>query len=162
MMLRPAEAGDRQAILALWNPIVTGTTITFSSHEKTDETLAAMIAGRRAAGQEFFVALDDGKLAGFATYAQFRGGNGYAHAMEHTIILAEAARGRGVGRALMDKVECHARAGGAHTLFAAVSAENSGGVAFHTALGFRTLTLIPEAGRKFERWLDLVLMMKML
>ena len=162
MILRPAGAADHPAILALWNPLIRETTITFSSEEKTPAALAAMIDGRRALGQEFFLASEGAELLGFATYAQFRGGDGYAHAMEHTVILGQAARGRGVGRALMSRLEDHARAGGAHTLFAGVSAENPAAVAFHEAIGFRTLARIPEAGRKFGRWLDLVLMMKFL
>ncbi len=161
MIIRPAGAADIPALLALWNPIIRDTTITFSSEEKTPESLAAMIAERRAAGREFLLAEGAG-LMGFATYAQFRGGNGYAHAMEHTIILAPGARGRGAGRALMARIEDHARAGGAHTLFAGVSGENPDGVAFHERVGFRIVGRIPEVGAKFGRWLDLVLMMKIL
>lgn len=161
MILRPFAAGDTDAVMNIWNPVIRNTTVTFSSEEKTLDGLAAMIAERRAAGHEFFVA-EDGGLLGFATYGQFRGGNGYVHAMEHTIILAPEARGRGAGRALMAAVEGHARAGGAHTLFAGVSGENAEGVAFHARIGFRTVATIPEVGRKFGRWLDLVLMMKML
>jgi phosphinothricin acetyltransferase len=161
MIIRPASAGDLGAIMALWNPIIRDTAVTFTSEEKTADGLATMIATRRAAGQEFFVAEDDGFL-GFATYAQFRGGNGYAHAMEHTIILDPAARGQGAGRLLMAHLECHARAGGAHTLIAGVSGGNAEGVAFHTAIGFHTVAVIPEVGRKFGRWYDLVLMQKML
>lgn len=160
-LIRPARPGDIAPILAIWNPIIRDTTVTFSSEEKTPESLATMIATRRADGREFFVA-DDGGILGFATYAQFRAGNGYAHAMEHTVILGPEASGRGVGRALMAQIEDHARAGGAHTLFAGVSGENAPGVAFHERLGFRTLARLPEAGRKFGRWLDLVLMMKLL
>lgn len=62
----------------------------------------------------------------------------------------------------MARLEAHARAAGAHTLFAGVSGENADGVAFHQALGFRTLATLPQAGRKFGRWLDLILMMKFL
>lgn len=160
-VIRPAGPGDVAAILAIWNPVIRDTTITFSSEEKTPESLAAMIATRRADGREFFVA-DDGGVLGFATYAQFRAGNGYAHAMEHTVILGPGASGRGSGRALVTRLEDHARAGGAHTLFAGVSGENAPGIAFHERVGFRTLARIPEAGRKFGRWLDLVLMMKLL
>jgi len=162
MILRPAESRDGGAILAIWNPIIRETIITFSSEEKTAESLSEMIAARRAAGHEFLVADDGGRVLGFATYAQFRGGNGYAHAMEHTIILGAASRGRGVGRALMVAIEAHARAAGAHRLVAGVSGENAAGVSFHEALGFRTLTRISEVGRKFGRWHDLVLMMKCL
>ncbi len=160
-MIRPATPADHAAILAIWNPVIRDTTVTFSSEEKTPESLGEMIAERRAAGREFFIA-DEGGIAGFATYAQFRGGNGYAHAMEHTVLLAPELVGRGVGRALMAHLEDHARAGGAHTLFAGVSGENAPGIAFHERVGFRTVARIPEAGRKFGRWLDLVLMMKFL
>jgi phosphinothricin acetyltransferase len=162
VILRPADPADYPAILALWNPLIRETTTTFSSEEKTAGSLGEMVTQRRAGGHDFFVACDGAELLGLATYAQFRGGNGYSHAMEHTIILADAARGRGVGRALMLHLEAHARAGGAHTLFAGVSAENAAGIAFHAALGFREVARIPEVGRKFGRWLDLVLMMKFL
>lgn len=162
MIIRPAGAADHAALLALWNPLIRETTITFSSEEKTPAALALMIATRRAQGHEFFVAYEGAELLGFASYAQFRGGNGYAQAMEHTIVLAKAARGRGVGRALMAGVADHARAGGAHTLFAGVSAENPEAVGFHEAIGFETVACVPEVGRKFGRWLDLILMMKYL
>jgi L-amino acid N-acyltransferase len=161
MLIRPAGPGDFAPILAIWNPIIRNTTITFSSEEKTHESLSAMIATRRADGREFFVA-EVGGVLGFATYAQFRAGNGYTHAMEHTVILGPGASGQGIARALMASLEDHARAGGAHTLFAGVSGENGPGIAFHERLGFRTLARLPEAGRKFGRWLDLVLMMKLL
>jgi L-amino acid N-acyltransferase len=161
-MIRPATVADHAAILEVWNPVIRDTTIIFASEERTPEALAALIAERRAAGREFFVAEDAGRILGFASYVQFRGGNGYAHAMEHTVILAPEAHGRGLGRALMCAVEGHARIGGAHTLFAGVSGENTPAVAFHERVGFKTVARIPEAGRKFGRWLDLVLMMKFL
>jgi phosphinothricin acetyltransferase len=159
--IRPARPGDYPAILAIWNPLIRDTTVTFSSEEKTTETLAALIAERRAAGREFFVAEAEG-LQGFASYAQFRGGNGYAHAMEHTVILGPGASGRGFGRALMAAIEDHARAAGHHTMHAGVSGENAAGVAFHSRLGYRTVGIVPESGWKFGRWLDLVLMQKRL
>ena len=161
-MIRPAEPADFPAILGFWNPIIRGTTVTFSSEEKTPEGLAAMIGSRRAAGCEFFVAEAGGQVLGLASYAQFRGGNGYVHAMEHTVILAPEARGRGLGRALMTHLEGHARAGGCHVLVAGVSAENAAGIAFHAALGFVETGRMAEVGRKFDRWLDLVLMQKTL
>lgn len=160
MMIRPARDADIRALIALWNPVIRDTTITFSSEEKTPESLARIIDERRAAGREFLLAEEDGQLMGFATYAQFRGGNGYAHAMEHTIVMAPEARGKGAGRALMARIEDHARAGGAHTLFAGISGENPDGVAFHARMGFVHVARLPEAGRKFGRWLDLVLMVK--
>jgi phosphinothricin acetyltransferase len=162
MIIRPAGDADLDPMLALWNGFIRDTTVTFTSEEKTAAGLAAMIAERRAAGREFLVAEAGGAFAGFATYAQFRGGNGYAHAMEHSILLTPSARGQGIGRRLMQAIEDHARAGGAHTLFAGVSGENLAGVDFHARLGFATVARFPEVGRKFDRWIDLVLMMKRL
>jgi phosphinothricin acetyltransferase len=162
MIVRPARPGDTEGILAVWNPQIRDTTITFSSEEKTAEGLAAMIAERRAAGREFFVAEMDGRIAGLATYVQFRGGNGYAHTMEHTIVLSPDAWGKGIGRALMAAVEDHARAGGAHVMVAGVTGENAAGIAFHAALGYVETGRMPETGRKYGRWLDLVLMQKAL
>lgn len=110
MILRPAEAEDLPQLAAFWNGIIRETTITFTTVLKTEESLSAMIKARRAAGREFFVARE-GTAIGFASYDQFRSGPGYAHAMEHTILLPPELRGRGAGRALMDRVEAHARAG---------------------------------------------------
>lgn len=162
MIIRPAEARDLPAILAFWNPIIRETTTIFSSEERTEESLGAMIATRRAAGREMLVAEEGGLVLGIATYDQFRGGLGYIHAMEHTVLLAPDARGRGVGRALMAAIEDHARARGAHTMVAAVDAANAGGIGFHEAIGFQRVGYLPESGRKFGRWLDLVLLQKIL
>ncbi|KRW94484.1 GNAT family N-acetyltransferase [Paracoccus sp. MKU1] len=161
-MLRPAGDGDIPAILGFWNPLIRETAITFSSEEKTAEGLARMIAARRAAGRAFLVAERAGAVLGLASYDQFRGGNGYAHCMEHTVILSPAARGRGLGRALMTAIEDHARARGAHSMIAAVSGENAAGIAFHRAIGYVAVGRLPQAGRKFGRWLDLVLLQKIL
>lgn len=162
VMIRPACADDIGPIVEFWNPLIRETTITFSSEEKTVPGLAALFAQRRAEGRGVLVAAQDGAVLGVALYGQFRAGNGYAHAMEHTIILAPVARGRGIGRALMAALEDHARRGGAHVMVAGVSAENRAGIAFHAALGHVETGRMPQVGRKFARWLDLVLMQKAL
>lgn len=162
MMIRSAVAADAPAVAAIWNPMIRDTAVTFNSAEKTPEGLAQDFADKAADGKAFLVAVSDGSVLGFATYGQFRGGVGYAHAMEHTIILSRSARGQGVGRALMQAIEDHARKGGAHVMMAGVSAENPDGVAFHAAVGYREMVRLPELGFKFGRWMDLVLMQKML
>ncbi|QYK43092.1 MAG: N-acetyltransferase [Paracoccaceae bacterium] len=161
-MIRAADAADAAGILAIWNPVIRDTGITFNPVEKTDAEVAAMIASRQAAGQGFFVAAEGDTVLGFATYAQFRGGAGYARTMEHTILLHPAAHGRGVGRRLMATVEDHARAGGAGSMFGGVSAENTAGRAFHAAIGYAEVAVLHRVGWKFGRWFDLVLMQKFL
>ncbi len=162
LTIRPVEPRDYPRVLEIWQPVYRETTITFASEEKTAESLPVYVETRRAAGRETFVAEEAGEVLGFASYDQFRGGDGYVHAMEHTIILAPDGRGRGAGRALMAAVEDHARERGAHVMVAGVSGENAGGVAFHAAVGYETAGTMPQVGRKFGRWLDLVLMQKIL
>ena len=159
MIIRTAAARDAAPIAALWNPWIETTAITFSTALKTSEGLAADIAAR---GDAFLLAEADGALVGFATFFPFRGGPGYARTKEHTVILAPEARGRGVGRAPMTALEEVARRQRVHSLFAGVSAENPAGVAFHAAIGFTEAARLPQVGRKFGRWMDLVLMQKFL
>lgn len=162
MILRAAVADDAPVLADLINHWVTGSTITFTSATKSPQDIVDMIAAKAAAGHAVLVAEEAGRLLGYATYGQFRGGNGYAHAMEHSIALSPDARGRGVGRALLIAIEEHARAAGAHVIFAGVSGENTQGQAFHAANGYAQVAVIREVGRKFDRWLDLVLMQKFL
>ena len=161
-MIRPATLADVPAVLAFWNPLIETTAVGFSPTPHTLESLGAMLAARQAEDRGFFVAEIAGQVAGFASYDQFRKGLGYARSMEHTIILAPAARGRGVGRALMAAIEDHARTRGAHLMVAGVSAENPAGLAFHAAVGYAEAGRISEAGYKFGRFIDLVLMQKRL
>jgi phosphinothricin acetyltransferase len=159
MILRRAEAGDIPAILDIWNPLIRDTSVTFTTVEKTVQGLADDIAAR---GDAFLVAETAGQILGFATYGPFRGGPGYAHTAEHSVILAGDARGRGVGRALMARLGDQAQAQGIHVLIAGVSSENAGAIAFHRAIGFTEAARLPEVGRKFDRWMDLVLLHKRL
>lgn len=161
-MIRPATAADIPAILAIWNPLIRDTMVTFNAAEKSPDELAAMLAAKEADRYPFLVADTGGAIAGFATYGQFRGGVGYARAMEHTILLGPDARGRGIGRALMQAIEHHARERGAHSLIAGVSGGNPDGRAFHAAIGYREVAIVPEVGWKFGRFWDLVLMQKIL
>lgn len=161
-MIRAAKPTDSAQICAFWNPEIRNTLITFNSVEKTEQDVINMIAAKEAEGHGFLVAGEEGTILGFATYGQFRGGIGYRHTAEHTIVLSDAARGMGLGRALMAELEDHARSAGFHTMFAGVSAGNPDGIRFHDRIGYKTVATLPEVGRKFDQWLDLVLMQKRL
>jgi phosphinothricin acetyltransferase len=160
MTIRPALPDDIPALLAIWNPVIRNTAVTFNAIEKTHADLAQMIADKSAAGHGFFIAEHAGAIVGFASYGQFRAGIGYAHTMEHTIVLGPNARGLGLGRGLMIAIEDHARRGGAHSIFAGVSAENPEGRAFHAAMGYAEVATLRSVGYKFGRWMDLHLMQK--
>ena len=161
-MIREATEADAEAIAALLNAIVLETTISFRHEPWTPPEVAERIARLASAGRATFAAEAGGAVAGYASYDQFRGGSGYATAMEHSVILSEAARGRGLGRGLVEAVAAHAAARGARTLWAGVSGENPAGEAFHAACGFQRIARLPGPGFKFGRPLDLVLMRRVL
>lgn len=159
MQIRQATEADAAAIAMIWNHYIRDTIVTFNSREKTVAELAAAIADPET---PFFVAEQDGGISGFATYGDFRKGIGYAYTKEHTVMLAPATTGRGMGRALLAELERHAARNRINSLFAGVSAENADGVAFHAACGYDKVARLPRVGWKFGRWHDLVLMQKFL
>lgn len=158
--IRDAGAADAAGIAAIWNPIIRDTAITFWPTERGEDEIAAMIAGRQAAGHVFLVALADTRIAGFATYAQFRGGAGYAKALEHSIHVHPACRSTGVGVALLAAVEDHARSRGGRLMIGAITGSNTGSLRFHERHGYARWGFIPAAGWKFGQFHDLVLMGK--
>jgi L-amino acid N-acyltransferase len=161
-MIRPAGQRDAPAIMDIWNLVIATTTHNFTTTPKTLAGVETQIADHWADGHGIWVTEAAGAVAGFASYGQFRGGNGYARCMEHSVHLTEAARGKGLGRALMAVLEDHARQAGAHLMIAGISGENPGAQAFHAAIGYSHVARIPQAGWKWGRYLDLVLMQKIL
>jgi len=157
--VRPATAQDAPGVAEIWNAVIRDTAVTFTTLEKTVPGLQADIATR---GGGFVVAEEGGQVLGFATCFPFRGGPGYARTLEHSILLAPAGQGRGLGRALMTQLCDHARGQGAHSLWAGVSGENPAGLEFHARIGFAEVARLREVGFKFGRWMDLVLMQKFL
>lgn len=162
MHIRPAKIADIPAIIAIWNPYIRDTIITFTDHQKTEKSLAMSLAEKEALHQPFLVAKINKTIAGFATYAPFRPGPGYAFTMEHSIVVDPNATKRGVGRKLLSELEKIALENGVRSLFAGVSSENTTAIAFHTACGYETSAHLRQVGWKFGRWHDLVLMQKQL
>ncbi|MCA0905336.1 N-acetyltransferase family protein [Ruegeria marisrubri] len=159
MIIRPAMGKDAPAIARITNAIIRESLITFTTDERSTTQITKDITAR---GTGFLIAEHDGQVVGFATYAPFRAGPGYAQTREHSIQLSPDARGKGVGRALMQALEAAARTDGVHVLVAGISSANPGAVAFHAALGFSQVGRMPEVGFKWGQWLDLVLMQKIL
>lgn len=157
-MIRPARPEDAPAIAAIWNEVIRDTLATFTTTEKDPTALAAQIA----AGAPWWVAEVNNTVQGHATYGQFRNGPGYMHSMEHSVHMYNSAKGQGLGRALMAALEDHAKAQGVHVMIAGVSSENPDGLRFHAALGYVECGRVSQAGRKWGRWLDLILMQKIL
>ncbi|MBY6055543.1 GNAT family N-acetyltransferase [Leisingera daeponensis] len=157
--IRPARDADTEAVAALHGYFVDHTLVTFTTERRSlsdwqDDILYS---------PPLLVAEEEGGgFLGFAYFTSFRGGPGYARTAEHSIYLTEAAAGRGVGRRLLAALEKQAQEHGIHVLVAAISSANQAAQDFHRACGYAETGRLPQVGCKWGRWLDLVLMQKIL
>jgi L-amino acid N-acyltransferase len=161
--VRDATAGDLRAITGLFNALIPTTTVAWRDHLADDTEMITWFEAQAQAGNPVLVAELGGEVAGYTTWTWFRGGErfpGYRHTRELTIHVDERHHGKGIGRALIEALVERARATDVHALVAGVDAANDASVEFHRRLGFEVVATMPEVGRKFDRWLDLVLLQR--
>jgi phosphinothricin acetyltransferase len=104
------------------------------------------------------VADEDGAVVGFAALAPVSSRCVYEGVAEESVYVAERARGRGLGRALLEALVAGSERGGIWTLQAGVFPENRASLALHHACGFRTVGLRERIGRLDGAWRDVVLL----
>lgn len=160
-MISPATLEHSAAIAQIWNHYIINTVTTFNAQPKTTGDIDTLITQKAQQNEAFLIAHDE-QVFGFATYGSFRNGIGYAKVKEHTIMLSPHQNGRGLGRALMSALETHAKKQDIQSLFAGIARQNHTAVAFHHALGYEHVALLPAVGWKFNQWHDLILMRKRL
>jgi L-amino acid N-acyltransferase len=156
----PADAleGDLAGILAIYNDVIASSTAVFSELPVSLEDRAAWMAARRDQGYPVLVVRDDAGVAGFGSFGDFRTWPGYRFTVEHSVHVRADRRGQGIGRALVGALIERARGLGKHAMIAGVDADNAASLALHERLGFAVVARMPQVARKFDRWLDLVLL----
>jgi phosphinothricin acetyltransferase len=162
--LRDATEDDLPAITELYNALIDTTTVAWRDEPSTVEEQASSYAARQAADYPTIVAVVDEEVVGYTCCTTFRGDRfpGYRHTAELTVHVHGEHHGTGVGRALIEALVDRARAIDLHVLVAAVDADNAGSIRFHERLGFTEVARMPEVGRKFDRWLTLVLLQRII
>ena len=161
--IRDAVDGDMPVLRDLYNSLIPTTTVAWTDSLQTLRQRLAWFRRQQRDGYPVLVAEVDGTVVGFAAYGSFRGSGkwpGYCQTVEHTIHVHEDYWSRGLGRSLLEALLERARMNGAHVMIAAVDGANAESIAFHERLGFHIVARMPEVGRKFDRWLDLVLMQR--
>lgn len=162
---RPATLTDTTAIRDLFNALIPTTTIAWRDHLATPDEMRNWLIARQDAGDPVLVAETDGVVAAYACWARFRGGDmfpGYRHTVEHTIHVDGRYHGQGIGRSLLDALMDEAARRGVHVMVAGVDSDNVASIDYHRSMGFAEVGRMPEVGRKFDRWLDLVLMQRIM
>ncbi|MFN3227278.1 MAG: GNAT family N-acetyltransferase [Hyphomicrobiales bacterium] len=162
IIIRPAIDADLPAILAIYNDAVANTTAIWN--ERLSDLEGRRVWWQDRVRQDFpvLVADRDGACAGYATYGHFRPNDGYKHSRELSVYVDAAQRGRGIASRLMEALETHARKQGVHVLIGGLEASNAASLALHAKHGYEQVGHLKQVGRKFDRWLDLVLMQKVL
>jgi len=160
--VRDATDEDLGRILDITNDAIVNTTAMWSYHPTTLDARRAWLDERRARAFPVLVAEVDGNVQGFASFGDFRPWDGYLHTVEHSIYVDPTAHRRGLGRAMLSELMERARALGKHAMIGGIEAENMASLALHRSLGFAEAGRLHQVGRKFNRWLDLVFMHRLL
>ena len=173
--IRPAEPGDAEATRAIYNPEVLESTVTFDLRPRSLEEQRAWIA-EHAGGHIAIVAVDDGSdgqgpghagadgagIVGFGSLSPYRSRPAYSTTVENSVYVRRDRQGEGIGRSLLNELAVRATAHGFHAMIARIVGDHEASIALHRACGFEIIGTEREVGRKFNRWLDVVLMQRML
>lgn len=167
IIIRDAEDADLSATLEIYNDLVAETTVTWALEPESLEGRRNWVAARRHRGFPVLVAVDEdsGVIAGIGTYGDFRDSlakPGYRYTVEHSIHIRKGWCGHNIGALLLEELVNRARLQGMHVIVAVVDGENEGSIRFHKRHGFTETARMPEIGRKFDRWLDLVILQRLI
>lgn len=163
VVLRPARLEDAEAIRQIYNAEVTTTTITFDIMPRSLADQVAYLSDRSGAHAVIVAAdAEDGTVLGYAALSPWRSKPAYATSVEDSIYVHRDHQGRGIGRLLLDELTQVATARGFHAVFARIVGGHAASIRLHEALGFEVVGTEREVGRKFGRWLDVVVMERLL
>ncbi len=150
---RPMADADLERVREIYSQgIATGDATFETRAPDTDSLRTAWIPGHR------WVAEADGAVVGWAAASAVSTREAYAGVAETSVYVAEGARGRGVGKALLYRQVTEADTGGLWMLQTSVFPENRAGLALHHQAGFRTVGVRERIARHHGRWRDTVLL----
>ena len=151
--IRPATAADVPGMLDIYRPIVERTAISFELEPPTATDFAARVE-KYASGWAWLVCETDGIVLGYAYGSPHRERHAYRYTTETSAYVAEAARGRGIGRSLYLALFDLLAARGYCGALAGIALPNAASVALHVAVGFTLTGVLPAVGYKLGRWHD--------
>lgn len=163
IQIRDSLDSDLPAITAIYAHHVLHGTGTFEIDPPSQADMAARRADVLGRALPWLVAEQDGQVLGYAYANWFKPRPAYRFSAEDSIYIADAARGQGVGRRLLQALvdDCERR--GVRKLLAVIGdSANAGSIGVHRALGFTDVGVMRSVGWKFGAWRDIVLMEKTL
>ena len=161
MTIRPAFPADMPAVNEIRNHYVRSSTAIYTEQESSLDERRQWLRDRDPLLHPVIVAEEDGKIVGWASLSPYSEKCGYRSTVEVSVYVVPEYQGRGIGKALLTNLIERAADGGAHCLIARIDSEGSPSIRLHESLGFNEVGRIREAGRKFDRWLTVVYMQKL-
>ncbi|MDO8949188.1 MAG: N-acetyltransferase family protein [Actinomycetota bacterium] len=157
LSIRPAAISDAAAVARIYNQAVARTTATFDTELKTEDDRRLWLT-RRAKEHPAIVATVDVGVAGWGAFLPWSDRCAYRSTVEMSVYVDEQHHRGGVGAALSRELLRLAPEVGIHSILARVCSENTASLAMAERLGFREVGTMHEVGRKFDRWLDVVVL----
>jgi phosphinothricin acetyltransferase len=159
--VRLARVEDADAIRAIYNVEVETSTVTFDLVPRSSPEQRAWLAARTGA-HTALVAVEGDVVLGFASLSPYKERPAYATSVEDSVYVHRDHQGRGVGTLLLGTLVQAAQASGFHAVFARIVGGHEASIGLHEAHGFEVVGSEREVGRKFGRWLDVVVMERLL
>ncbi len=162
MEIRLARLRDAEAIRQIYNVEVLGSTVTFDLEPRSLADQEAWLSERSGAHAVLVAEDDAGTILGFASLSPWRPRPAYRTSVEDSVYVHRDHRGRGVASALLGDLLEVAVAHGFHAVFARIVGGHEASIGLHRRHGFEVVGHEREVGRKFGRWLDVVVMERLL
>ncbi|MCA1692382.1 MAG: N-acetyltransferase family protein [Actinobacteria bacterium] len=162
MDVRLARLDDAEAIRSIYNVEVTESTFTFDLVPRSLEDQERWLR-EHAGAHPAVVATDDaGTVLGFGSLGPYRSRPAYATSVEDSVYVRRDVHRRGVGRAILSELVELGTSHGFHAMIGRIVGGHEASVGLHRACGFELVGVEREVGRKFGRWLDVVVMERLL
>ncbi len=153
-MIRLATAADGEAIAKIYQPIVSGTAISFELVVPTVAELERRIVSTTSFAPWLVYASLDNQVQGYAYASKHRDRAAYQWSVDVAVYIDETHRRQGIGRALYTALSSLLRVQGFYAAHAGITLPNAGSVALHESLGFRPIGIYRGVGHKLGKWHD--------
>lgn len=160
--VRRATHEDVDAISRIYNNYVADSTATFAVAPESTCERQLWFAAHVANNHPVLVAVENDKVVGWGSISQFNSRCAYNQTAELSLYFAPVATGRGFGGKMLDALLAEANACGLHALIAQACTENIASIALFKSRGFVEVGILKQVGRKFDRWLDVEILQKLL
>jgi phosphinothricin acetyltransferase len=163
VVLRTARVGDLPAITSIYAHHVSTGTASFELEPPDANEMERRWRDVVERGLPYWIAERPGEIVGFAYASPYRPRAAYRFTLEDSVYVRDDCVGAGIGRKLLDLLVAECARWGARQMIAVIGdSANTASIRLHAVAGFTHLGTLDKVGWKFGRWLDVVLMQRVL